>query len=343
MIKFIKNNHLSMFRKKYFYLEVMFSLRKFSICFLLFFSLLFSVDTDAVEKKEDKKKIWENFSWLYASYGLSMEYWIDNGGEFVAIDSLENYPNDEERPRQFNELKLGGLYKIPQLKNFGIYFEIPIVYNEVLPYQDAFVEDGKQFTDRETVFAIGDSTLGLTWRFLPVLTWIPYLKLPSMPLSQTREESRYPGGAWSGFGLFSIGNALQLSFRQHYAYSSIEIVAVDPFSDEEQAWALPGDFRLYLQYVYTFKLNSKLSIKPGFYYTHNRYRWQGAFLNADGEEVYYVQNNLNLGTSLSYFRSSQHEISFNFYYSFYADKAIDDTPKPTIRGLYFGLYSGWYF
>ena len=310
---------------------------------LLYYSLC-GVDLKYQKKKIIEKQWWENFSWLYVSYGLSLEYWIEHGATISAIDTLERYPNNEERPRQFNELKLGGLYHFNQQKTIGIYLQLPIAINTVLPYQDALLANQEnKFTAQQTVIALGDSTLGLSWKFLPILTWIPYLKLPAVPLSQSRTASRIPGAPWSGFGVVSLGSALQLAFQNHYAYASLEWITFDPFADAKKAWVLPGDFRIYFQYVYTIKVNNKFNIKPGFYYTHSEYRWQGKILNTANQEIYYKQNNLNPGISFSYFISPQHEVAFNAYFSFYADKEVDKEAKANVRGVYLGLYSGWYF
>ena len=202
-------------------------------------------------------------SWFYLSVGTTFEYWLNHGNTITEIRTISNYPSDEERPKTFGTLKVGGTIQFFRKNDLGLslYWELPFIWNSVEPYQDSILPEGQEFTERRSVLGLGDSSIGPLFSIGIVKTAL-YLKLPSWIFGAEINEIRQPGAPWPDFGLLQIGNWTSISIKKHYLGFYANVVIFDFFDGKDLEnegifWVIPGDFNLALQYVYDFVILNK--------------------------------------------------------------------------------------
>ena len=305
--------------------------------------------SDQTQKTEERAKTRKNqvkLNWFYVTSSVIFEYWINHGNTISQISTLPNYPRDEERPKTFGTLKVGGTIQFFKKNNFALnlYWELPFIWNSVERYQDERLPDG-QFTQPRSVFGLGDSSIGPLFSFGIVKTAV-YLKLPSWIFGSETSEVRGGGGQggnpWPDFGLLQIGNWTSISIKKHYLSFFANVVIFDPFANENVSWVIPGDFNLSLQYVYSFLIlkqkekNNELSLKPGISLDFSYYHWEGV----DGS--IYLRYNVIPQLSLSYLMNYQNEVSFTLSFNALSYKQVGPDVRANTRNITIGFYYGLY-
>ena len=271
-------------------------------------------------------------SWFYLAYGIDMEYWIDADRQIHRIDEIARYPANQEKPKTFQMLKVGGIYSFNEL--MGLYFELPFYYNRVESYQADVLPAGQQTEVRDTL-AWGDTSLGFNLKSFDIMSTTLLVKLPSFPLEGSINDARQPAAPWAGLGVMQIGLHISAKLKNHFLFASGDFVVFDPFAGELN-WVLPGDHSLFFQYVYEIKLIQYLRLKPWVYLNYSSYHWNSAAIDPDR------RMNLGPGVSLSLWLGDNKEISLNTSWSLLGLKQRGETSYPNTRSISLGLYYGMY-
>jgi hypothetical protein len=263
--------------------------------------------------------------WLYASAGLSWDYW--RGSDSLGWEKKDRNYNP---PQTLSSVTLGGSAALTS--KVGLYLALPFFYNRIERYTDhAGLEQPAL-----SASGVGDLEIGLPVKVGKAVLQ-PQAALPGFyapdyhPFYHPRFQQ-----AWSGLGVYRAGLGLSLPWKAHYYWASAEMVLLKPGETDGYTGPLveEGDYILKGGYAYKRHPLPWLQWKAGADASYNSLSWAGA----DPQHNFSVEPKV----SASYLKGRQ-ELSLAAGATLYSWQGGDRTfHSYGSRRVYLGFYYGYY-